>query len=90
MLFTGAQKPPKVNPRWQNFRRQGARSSGKRWSLGLVAQTLLVAIRLHALTALMLADLCLTDFFQVTHGLVFSEELENDFVERIFDDAFST
>lgn len=27
-----------------------------------------MAIRLHALTALMLADFCLTDFFQVTHG----------------------
>ena len=41
------------------------------WSrrLGLVTKTLLMAIRLHALLALVLADLCLTAFFQTSHGI---------------------
>lgn len=36
--------------------------------LGLVAETLLVAISLHTLTTLMLADLGLTTLFEVTHS----------------------
>ena len=35
--------------------------------LGLIAEALLMAIRLHALTTLMLADLGLTTLFKVTH-----------------------
>ena len=37
--------------------------------LGLVTKTLLMAVRLHALLALVLADLCLTAFFQTSHGI---------------------
>ena len=36
--------------------------------LGLVAKTLLVAISLHALSALMLANFRLTTFFKASHG----------------------
>lgn len=36
--------------------------------LGLVAKALLVAVRLHALFALMLADFRLTTFFETSHG----------------------
>ena len=37
--------------------------------LGLVAKALLVAIGLHALAALMLANLGLPTFFEVAHNL---------------------
>ena len=38
--------------------------------LGLVAEALLVAIRLHALTTLVLTDLGLTTLLEIAHGLV--------------------
>ena len=38
-------------------------------SLGLVAEALLVAIGLHALTALVLADLGLPTLLEVAHGI---------------------
>ena len=44
--------------------RQGATATR---SLGLVAEALLVTIRLHALFALMLTDFCLTTFFETAH-----------------------
>ena len=39
-------------------------------ALGLVTKALLVAIGLHALFALMLADFRLTTFFKASHGIV--------------------
>ena len=45
------------------------RSRGSLKSLGLVAEALLVAIGLHALTALVLADLGLPTLLEVAHGI---------------------
>ena len=36
--------------------------------LGLIAKALLMAISLHALSALMLTDFRLTTFFETSHG----------------------
>lgn len=74
-------------------------SPGGHEDLGLVAKALLVAVRLHALSALMLADFGLTAFFQASHGIRYlvgsvrfsrlleSGRLEDDFREWILDDA---
>jgi hypothetical protein len=57
--------------------------------LGLVAETLFMAVLLHALLALVLVDLGLTAFFDGAHGgsgLGVDEKLGDDFTERILDD----
>ena len=72
--------------------------------LGLVAEALLVAIGLHALTALVLADLGLPTLLEVAHNIFwlglssadflnrnsvkFVVRLGDDLVERIFNNAF--
>jgi hypothetical protein len=46
------------------------RAGSEQVVLGLVAEALLVAIRLHALATLVLADLGLPTLLEVAHGLV--------------------
>ena len=59
---------------------------------GLVAETLLVAVLLHALLALVLVDFCFTAFLDGAHGVccrcyVTVRKSGDDFIEWIFDNA---
>lgn len=68
--------------------------------LGLVTKALLMTVRLHALSALVLADFCLTTFFQASHGIglfgclvvrsanCWRVNLEDNLGEWILDDSF--
>jgi hypothetical protein len=65
--------------------------------LGLVAETLLVAVLLHALLALVLVDLCFTAFLDGAHGCCvrgwFAMKMERsgyDLIQGIFDDPLSS
>ena len=74
MIRISKTKPPSDKPDGANGR--SSRSAGPdhasrtgNRSLGLVAEALLVAIGLHALAALVLADLGLSTLLKVAHGI---------------------
>jgi hypothetical protein len=78
-------KPATADSRYLKFEQTALGS-------GLVAETLLVAVLLHALLALVLVDFRFTAFLDGAHGVccrcyVTVKKSGNDFVERIFDDA---